>query len=279
MSPDPVTIPSGRGGAAASVDILMYHSVAEAPGPTSIAPRVFEAQMAALAASGLPVLRMDAVPDHLARGRGRAVAITFDDGFRDFHDTAWPVLRRFGLPTIVYLPTDRIGGAEDWAGAHRSPRPLMDWDQIRALAAEGADFGSHTATHPDLSRLDPDRAARELDRAAARIGAELGRRPAHFAPPYGASTPEIRRLIAARHATSVGTGLGIAAPGAARHDLPRIEMYYYRDAARWRAHLAHGGGAYLPLRRTLRRVRQAVLSNFGFRSGLRKDHASVSEML
>ena len=242
-----------------TVDILMYHSIAEAPGPTSIAPRLFEAQMSALAASGLAVLRMDDVPGHLATGRGRAVAITFDDGFRDFADVAWPVLRRLDLPGMVYIPTDCIDGPERWDGAHRPPRPLMSWDEVRRLAAEGVDFGNHTATHPDLSRLGPKAVADEADGAAARMLAETGRRPAHFAAPYGRSSPDARQIIARHHMTSVGTRLATAHGTSDPYDLPRIEMFYYTDIRRWTARLDGRGGAYLRLRRTMRGIRTAIL--------------------
>lgn len=242
-----------------TVDILMYHSIAEAPGPTSIAPRLFEAQVSALVASGLAVLRMDEVPGHLTNGRGRAVAITFDDGFRDFAVTAWPVLRRLNLPAMVYIPTDCIDGAERWDGAHRPPRPLMSWNEVRRLASEGVDFGNHTATHPDLSRLDAEKVIAETERAGMRMLAETGQRPVHFAPPYGRSSAIARRVIARHHKTSVGTWLATARTSSDPYNLPRIEMYYYTDMRRWSAHLSGRGASYLRLRRTMRYIRSATM--------------------
>src|SRR5262245_15768924 len=38
-----------------------------------------------------------------------AAVITFDDGYRDFYDLAWPVLRELGLPATVFVPTAYIG--------------------------------------------------------------------------------------------------------------------------------------------------------------------------
>lgn len=254
--PDHATMAQVTG---STVDILMYHSIAEAPGPTSIAPRVFEAQMSALAASGLAVLRMDDVPNHLATGLGRAVAITFDDGFRDFFEVAWPVLHRFGLPAMVYLPTDCIDGAESWDRAHSPPRALMSWDEIRQLACEGVGFGNHTATHPDLSRLDADKIAAETERAGLRMLSEIGQHPEHFAPPYGRTSPAVRPIIARQHKTSVGTRLATANASSDPHDLPRIEMFYYTNMRRWRAHLDGRGATYLRLRRTMRSIRSAIM--------------------
>ena len=242
-----------------TVDILMYHSIAEAAGPTTIAPKLFAAQMDALAQSGLPVLRMDDVPAHLARGKGRAVAITFDDGFRDFAQVAWPVLQRHKFASMVYLPTDCIGDAERWDGAHEPPRPLMSWNEIRQLADAGVDFGNHTATHPDLAALDEAGIAAELERARARLLQELEQSPRHCAPPYGRSSDSARRLMARDHQTSVGTRLATAGPTSDLHDLPRLEMYYFGNMKRWEAHLAGRGKGYLQLRRAMRQMRSKIL--------------------
>lgn len=246
-----------------TVDILMYHSVASAPGPTSIAPDEFERQIAQLAASKLAVLRMDEVQAHLATGHGHAVAITFDDGFEDFRQTAWPILRAHDMRPMVYLPTECMGGQENWAGAMDPPRPLMTWDTVRALAADGVDFGNHSACHADLSQLDAPTLASDISRAHARFADELGHPPAHFAPPYGRSTPAVRQVIRQLHQTSVGTVLATAHGGSDIMNLPRIEMHYFRDQGRWARHLSGRGHSFIHARgalRAIRRITDAVRS-------------------
>jgi len=249
--------------AAPRVDILMYHSVSDAGGATSIAPAVFAAQMQAIADAGVPVITMD---DYLAAEEGRAtlpdraVILTFDDGFQDFAQTAWLVMVRHGFRPIVYLPTGFVGRAEGWRGIGSPPRPLMGWDRIGGLAADGVLFGSHTVSHPDLNHLPPAARAEELAVAKRAIEDRLACPVAHFAPPYGLANAAVRAEIARQYRTSVGTRLGQARPGASVFDLPRIEMFYFTDPARWRAHLEGRGAAYFTKRRILRTVRGALMN-------------------
>ena len=214
--------------------------------------------MEALAESGVPVLRMDDVADHLANGTGHRVAITFDDGFQDFVDIAFPVLKRHGFAAMVYLPTAHIGGAEAWDGCNDPARPLMGWDTIRDLATNGVDFGNHTARHLNLDRLQPDAIAAEIDAASARFHDELGQKPRHFAPPYGSGMPKALPILRSRFATSVSTELNRAEATRDPCALPRIEMFYFTNIARWQQHLAGHGRSYLLRRRVLRRIRQML---------------------
>jgi peptidoglycan/xylan/chitin deacetylase (PgdA/CDA1 family) len=244
----------------AGVSILMYHAVSDAPGPTSIPPVVFRAQMEALARSGRPVLPLTALGAGLETVADGAVVITFDDGFVDFLTEALPVLRELGLPATVFLPTAKMGGHEDWVGGNLdAPRPLMTWDQVRAAAAEGATFGGHAMTHPDLTTLDAERLEAELVGCRDRIAAELGTLPDTFAPPYGATSPAVRPACARHFRVSVGTRLGRAVSSSDPHDLPRLEMHYFRDPARWRAYLEGRAEGYLLARQLLRRVRRRVM--------------------
>lgn len=245
-----------------AVDILMYHSVSDAGGATSIAPATFAMQMQAIADAGVPVITLD---DLLAAREGRvalaprSVILTFDDGFRDFADAAWPAMARHGFRPIVYLPTDYIGGVEGWRGIGSPPRPLMDWPTIRELAGQGTMFGSHTQSHPDLTALADGALADELAGSRAIIEDRIGAPVHHIAPPYGLADARVRRLIGQHYRTSVSTVLASAGPGDDPLDLPRIEMFYFTDPRRWRAHLAGRGAGYLRRRRLLRAVKARLM--------------------
>ena len=63
--------------------------------------------------------RFDLVPlDEIGTDRERrrrlrrpAAAVTFDDGYRDFYDLAFPILKEKGIPAAVFVVTSLVGGA------------------------------------------------------------------------------------------------------------------------------------------------------------------------
>jgi peptidoglycan/xylan/chitin deacetylase (PgdA/CDA1 family) len=57
---------------------------------------------------------LDEIGEHLASGKPfteRVAAVTFDDGYRDNYDNAFPILKRKGIPAAVFVVTDLIGQA------------------------------------------------------------------------------------------------------------------------------------------------------------------------
>ncbi len=242
------------------MQILTYHSISEDPGPTSIPVALFRAQMDAIAASGQTVVSLDLVPDWIAGRRtlpDACLAITFDDGFVDFATHAAPLLASRGWPATVFLPTGKMGGPADWPGEQSSPpRPLLSWDAVRALYRSGITFGGHSVTHAKLSTLPFSALEQEVRDAQSHLQRELGVAPTSFAPPYGASNAQVIAMIRRFYAVSCGTRLARVAQHDDPHDLPRIEMHYFRDPDRWSDYLLGRAEGYFRARRALRSVRQ-----------------------
>jgi peptidoglycan/xylan/chitin deacetylase (PgdA/CDA1 family) len=253
----------------ASAPILTYHSISDEPGPTSIPPAVFAAQMEAVAASGVVVVGLDAIERWLGgneRFPRRTIAITFDDAFEDFARAAFPILKKHELRATVFAPTARLGGVEDWSGANASPRRLMDWTTVRALAADGIEFGSHARTHPDLTTLDAAALEDELSGSRRDLEDRIGMAVRHFAPPYGRSNAAVREAIGRHYLLSAGVRLAEARKSSPSFDLPRIEMHYYRNIGLWRDFLEGRGGVYLQARRAARNFRATASRALGQRA-------------
>jgi peptidoglycan/xylan/chitin deacetylase (PgdA/CDA1 family) len=223
---------------------------------------VFLDQLAALAESGCAILALDDVAAWLAGARdipARAAVLTFDDGFRDFATVAFPALAARRWPSTLFLCAGRIGGRSDWPGMPAAGiAPLLDWSAAADLAARGVAIGSHGLTHLDLTRRPFSEAEAEIADSQRLLEERLGRHVAAFAFPFGRSTPALRAAVARRYALAVGTAMRRVGPRANAHDLPRIDMTYFREPERLRRFLARGTSAYFTLRRVLRRAGQAV---------------------
>jgi peptidoglycan/xylan/chitin deacetylase (PgdA/CDA1 family) len=246
-----------------SVSILMYHSISEGPGPTRIAPDLFRRQMALLEQCGYSVVSLGRLPAWLDGLEGipeRVAVLTFDDGFEDFATVAFPELKGRGWTATVFVPTAKLGAVADWersAGNGRAAR-LMSWPTVRELSRLGIEFGAHGVSHADLTKLSPELARAEIVESKRALEQHVERPVRSFAAPYGKTNGSILREVGKHFQVAVGTGLARAHRRSDRYDLPRIEMWYFRNMDRWRSFLDGAARGYFLLRQTLRRVRALV---------------------
>jgi peptidoglycan/xylan/chitin deacetylase (PgdA/CDA1 family) len=176
----------------APIPVLLYHGVdhdaPEALAPFVMAPDRFTAHMAALAERGGPALTVSGLVDLLASGaepEPGTVLVTFDDGLADFDAHAWPVLRDLGLPATLYVVSGCVGGDATWLAPFGPPPPMLTWDQVRRLDAEGCEIGAHSASHPELDTLTRLELGDEVHESHTKISVELGHPVRSFAYPHG----------------------------------------------------------------------------------------------
>ncbi len=175
------------------VKVLMYHWVSGCPGQRlrawGVTPEQFEAQMAYLAEAGFRTVSLQEVAE-VARGlrspSEKTVALTFDDGYRDFLDEVLPVLDRYGFKGTLFLVADRVGGTNAWDARHGDPpRELLDWSEAAALAEKGMEIGSHGRTHRFLPELSGEELEEEIAGSKRILEDRLGREVRFFSYPHG----------------------------------------------------------------------------------------------
>jgi peptidoglycan/xylan/chitin deacetylase (PgdA/CDA1 family) len=181
-----------------SVPIVMYHAVTEHPPAAtrrlSVTASSLEKQLAFLVDHGFTAMTFSDLADAFRTGRAlpkRPVVLTFDDGYADFAREAWPILRRYDVPATVFVTTGWIADA----GHHAAGTPLdrmMNWAQVRELAAAGIEIGAHSHSHHELDQLDDATLFRELVDSRAMLEEGIGATVRALAYPYGYSSMRVR---------------------------------------------------------------------------------------
>jgi len=181
-----------------------------------------------MAKLGYSTITMDQLCEGLAAGQlpRRKFVISFDDGFADLYKYALPVLERHRFTAIVYLVSDRVGQTNGWDDGLGFPlQPLLDWDQVRYMAARGIEFGSHTATHARLINLDDSALRDEIVRSRDSIAEHMGAPPRHFCYPYGASDARVAQAVQnCGYASAVTTRKGRVKAGCEPFLMPRVKI-------------------------------------------------------
>jgi peptidoglycan/xylan/chitin deacetylase (PgdA/CDA1 family) len=223
------------------VAILAYH----ATDPDRRAPQWidFQGQMSLLADLGFRVVSLAAAVEHLRSGTrtDRPLAVlTFDDGWANNLDAAFPELARRGWPATVFLTTSFIGR-----------RPFLSPQEVQALSDFGVTPEIHTHTHPDLTTLSDDAIVAEIAQCRERLEDLTPHRPNFFCYPFGWLDRRIRNAVQRAGVSAACTGIpGRNLPGGDVMLLRRITPDAGDGPGDLRAALA-GGAARLARLRVL----------------------------
>ncbi len=173
------------------ITVLCYHHVdSRYPTPYSISSAKFTAQLDALEKAGFSFISLKQLEDFYYKDTPiplRSAVITFDDGNLNVYTTAYPLLKKRGIPFALFIyPGITTRG-------HR--RYCASWGEVKEMADNGVIIGCHTLTHPFLT-LPPKEVTtstqydawldREIVFSKERIEFHLGRKVRYFATPFGA---------------------------------------------------------------------------------------------
>jgi peptidoglycan/xylan/chitin deacetylase (PgdA/CDA1 family) len=192
------------------LEVLCYHKIGVPPagsqlGDLWVSPEKFRAQVKWLLDRGYKTLLFSDLC-RLHRDNAplpeKSVLITFDDGYENNYIHAWPVLRELGARGNIFVVYNTIGKANLWHNpASEAWVNMATLAQLREMQESGViEFGSHTMSHPRLTRLKHEDAVAELAESKRQLEAALGRAMPAFAYPYGDGAYDERVRAAALEA-------------------------------------------------------------------------------
>ena len=208
------------------VPILMYHYLSTPPADAdiyrrdlSVSPELFAAHLDRLLAEGYTAASLYTVIDALQRGTplpDKPVVITFDDGYRDNYENAFPLLRAREMPATIFVVTDFID----------EQRPeYLTWEMAREMLHAGISIESHGRNHFSLAGQDDDYLVWQALGSLETIEYELGVRPRFISYPAGEYDQRTIDIFHSAHywagaTTEQGATLNSSQP----FELPRIRV-------------------------------------------------------
>ncbi len=166
--------------------ILMYHYVSAPPAGSdvyrrdlSVTPDLLRSHLQALDDAGYTSISMYDLVGHLNQGTPlpeKPVILTFDDGYRDNYENAFPLLQEYGMTAMFFVVTDYMDEGN----------PLyLSWDMAREMQDAGMFIESHGRNHASLRNRNDDYLVWQALGSAETIEYELGKRPRFITYPFG----------------------------------------------------------------------------------------------
>ncbi|CAM3109340.1 polysaccharide deacetylase family protein [Lactococcus laudensis] len=211
--------------------ILMYHHIADVvDGNTLFVPAdEFKMEMTALKNAGYYTLSPEEAYRVLTTNEKPAekiVWVTFDDGYKNAHDTAMPILTALGMKGSFFIITGNLGNEDTMTDVMLSDlkaNPLMS-------------VGSHTVSHPDLEYSSNEAANAELVDSKKYLDNLLHQDTSVICYPAGRYNTETAGLAeAAGYKLGLTTNPGLASSANGLFALNRVRVSYGQTEASFMA--------------------------------------------
>ena len=176
----------------AQVPILMYHYIETPPKGAnavrvdlSVPPQRFEEQLRYLKQEGYQSINLEDLALHLTRGQPlppKPVILTFDDGYADAYEHAFPLLKRYGFTGTFFLISAMLD---------RGDPEFLSWDQVIEMHQAGMRFEPHSYNHPDMRNRGFQFLVFQILAPKEAIEARTGEPTHFFAYPSGRYDPYV----------------------------------------------------------------------------------------
>jgi peptidoglycan/xylan/chitin deacetylase (PgdA/CDA1 family) len=162
-----------------SVPVLMYHSIDYEKGNELRVPKEkFKEQMQYLKDNRYTTLTFNELYDFLINNKPipeKSVVITFDDGYEDNYQNAYPILKEFGFYATVFVIINAID----------NEKAFLTSEQLKEMSQNGIDIESHTLAHDELNKLSYDKQVLTLKGSKEFIEKTLNKQVKYIGYPFG----------------------------------------------------------------------------------------------
>ena len=185
--------------------VIMYHRVIKDESEkgvhgTYVTVEQFEEQMKYLKKKGYETVTFKDLLNNRYKQRfdkdKKWIMLTFDDGYKDNYENAFPILKKYQFKGIIYI----LDGIEynkwdvDNPGNPEKRFTLMNQEELLEMQNYGIEFGGHTSTHPRLADLSIENVKSEIINSKSNIEKIIGRELLSFAYPYGSLNEEVKKI-------------------------------------------------------------------------------------
>ncbi|MDD2889461.1 MAG: polysaccharide deacetylase family protein [bacterium] len=171
--------------------ILLYHKVCTFdPSGTWVTPKQFEQQMKYLYENGYSTI----TPYEISEKKEKKIIITFDDAYEDFYYNAFPCMLKYGFKAVLFAISKHVGQDNSWDVNFGVKKKLMNWEQLKEVIKHGCIIGSHTVTHPELTRIPIKKVREELLNSKIDLEDKLNSKIDFISYPFGSYNQNIVKI-------------------------------------------------------------------------------------